>query len=54
MTNLALAYLDGQGVIRDIEAAITWLENSSSREEPRADYHLGKMYASGTHLKKRK
>ena len=50
MTNVALAYLDSQGVIKNIQDAIEWFEKALIRSDANAEYHLAKMYSSGVHI----
>ena len=52
MTNLALAYMKGQGVIRNTGDAVKWFKESALRGDAVAEYHLATMHASGVHFSK--
>jgi TPR repeat protein len=49
-SQLAFAYLRGNGVKRDIDAAVRWSREAAAKGEPDAEYLLGSLMQSGTGL----
>ena len=45
---LAFAYLRGNGVKRDIEAAVRWSQAAAAKGDPDAEYLIGSLIQSGT------
>jgi TPR repeat protein len=45
---VGLAYRDGHGTGRDLEASAKWINRAADRGEPRAQYLVGLAYYSGT------
>ena len=43
-----LAYRDGHGTAKDLEASARWINRAADRGEPRAQYLVGLAYYSGT------
>ena len=43
-----LAYRDGRGTAKDLEASAQWINRAADRGEPRAQYLIGLAYYSGT------
>ena len=52
MESLGLAYVNGTGVVEDVEEGRKWLVRASEQGSSSAECYLGMLYASGTHLKK--
>ncbi|MBY0264346.1 MAG: sel1 repeat family protein [Holosporales bacterium] len=49
---LGLAYLEGQGVRKNLEEAARWFQKAADKEFPPAQYNLGVMYCKGEGVKK--
>ncbi len=45
---LGLAYRDGHGTAKDLEASAQWINRAADRGEPRAQYLIGIAYYTGT------
>jgi TPR repeat protein len=45
-TNLALLYLNGQGVEKSVETAIRWFERAANQDNVTAQYNLGLLYST--------
>jgi TPR repeat protein len=45
--NLAMMYLEGQGVPRDVRQAIAWYERAADRGDAVAKFSLGSIYETG-------
>ena len=45
--NLAMMYLDGQGVPRDVPQAVEWYEKAADRGDTMAMFSLGSIYEAG-------
>ena len=45
--NLAMMYLDGQGVPRDVAQAVEWYEKAADRGDTMASFSLGSIYEAG-------
>ena len=45
---VGLAYRDGHGTAKDLEASAQWINRAADRDEPRAQYMIGLAYYSGT------
>ncbi len=45
---VGLAYRDGHGTAKDLEASAQWINRAADRGEPRAQYMIGLAYYSGT------
>jgi hypothetical protein len=51
-TNLALLYLEGKGVKKDVNKALTLLNSASAKNETQADIALARLYLTGKDVKK--
>jgi len=45
--NLALNYLNGEGIPKNLQQALEWLEKSATQGHPPAEYRLAQIYANG-------
>jgi hypothetical protein len=51
-TNLALLYLEGKGVKKDVKKALSLLHSASAKNDAQADIALARLYLTGTDVKK--
>lgn len=51
-TNLALLYLEGKGVRKDVKKALKLLTDASARNDTQADLTLARLYLNGTDVKR--
>ena len=52
--NLAVAYLDGRGIKRDLRKGNDWMERAALQGDPKAQYNLGLAHLEGEGRKQNK